>query len=128
MNTKVTNGIVISVEVFYNQAQCDLLLSEFAFAYKITMQNNTNSTVQLLRRHWYIHDSNITLREVEGEGVIGQKPILHPGETYTYTSGVIINTEMGKMHGYYIFKNLHSTKEMQVAIPEFILVAPFKMN
>jgi ApaG protein len=68
------------------------------------------------------------LREVEGEGVVGQKPILHPGESYSYSSGVIINTELGKMHGFYIFKNLHSTKQMEVAIPQFLLVAPFKMN
>jgi ApaG protein len=128
MNTKVTQGISVSVEVVYNQKQSIELANEYAFAYKITMQNNASNTVQLLRRHWYIHDSNVTMREVEGEGVVGQKPILHPGENYQYTSGCIINTEMGKMFGYFIFKDLHSAKEFSVEIPEFPLIAPFKMN
>jgi ApaG protein len=128
MNTKVTHGVTISVEVFYNQQQSNFLQNEFAFAYKIIMKNNSANTVQLLRRHWFIHDSNITMREVEGEGVVGQKPILHPGESYEYASGAIINTELGKMFGFYTFKNLHTEKKFEVEIPEFQLIAPFKMN
>ncbi len=128
MISKVTKGVAISVEVEYNAQQSAVLLQEFAFAYTITMHNSAINTVQLLRRHWYIHDSNVTMREVEGEGVVGQKPILHPGESYNYTSGCVINTEMGKMFGYFIFKDLHSAKEFSVEIPEFPLIAPFKMN
>jgi ApaG protein len=82
----------------------------------------------LLRRHWYIWDSNLIRREVEGEGVVGQLPIIESGEMYTYISGCPLLTEMGKMKGYYVFRNQDTLEEIEVPIPEFQFIAPQKNN
>ena len=69
---------------------------EYMFAYRITIENHNHFTVKLLRRQWYIFDSNGEYREVEGEGVVGVQPVLKPGENYQYVSGCNLRTEMGK--------------------------------
>jgi ApaG protein len=81
-----------------------------------------------LRRHWYIMDSNGSFREVEGEGVVGQTPIIEPGENYQYVSAANLRSEIGKMYGNYQMENLYNKKLITVSIPEFQLIAPFKMN
>ena len=74
MESKVTEGINIIVEQFYQPDYSNPVLNEFMFAYRITIENNNAFPVQLLRRHWFIHDSNTEQKEVEGEGVIGDMP------------------------------------------------------
>ncbi len=81
-----------------------------------------------MRRHWQIFDSNGTHREVEGEGVVGQQPVLEPGESFQYMSGVSIRTEMGRMMGKYQMENMLNKKLFSINIPEFELVAPHKLN
>ena len=98
------------------------------FAYRITLQNNNAFPVKLLRRHWYIFDSNGTQREVEGEGVVGVQPQINPGEQYQYVSGCNLRTEMGKMYGTYVMENIASKKQFNVKIPVFDMIVPFKMN
>jgi ApaG protein len=73
-------------------------------------------------------DSNGDIRTVEGEGVVGQQPVMQPGEHYQYTSGCLLNTEMGKMQGTYTMKDVHTTNLFDVLIPAFDLIVPFKMN
>ncbi len=128
MVTKVTEGVSVSVETFYQPAQSNPVKSEYLFAYRVTIENLSTMPVQLLRRHWYIIDSNGTNREVEGEGVIGQQPIIEPGEKYEYVSAANLNSDVGKMYGTYQMENLYNKKIIVVNIPEFQLVAPFKMN
>ncbi len=130
MQAKATNNnsVNIEVQVVYNEVQSNPMQNEFAFIYHIRIQNKSKHSVQLLRRHWHIHDTALMQREVEGEGVIGQKPILHPSEIFTYSSGCIITSELGKMFGHYIFKNLNVGNEFLAVIPEFALVAPSKLN
>lgn len=128
MVTKVTEGVSVSVETFYQPAQSNPVKSEYFFAYRVTIENLSTMPVQLLRRHWYIIDSNGTNREVEGEGVIGQQPIIEPGEKYEYVSAANLNSDVGKMYGTYQMENLYNKKIIVVNIPEFQLVAPFKMN
>jgi ApaG protein len=82
MISKISEGVEISVEIFYQSDYSNPLNQEFMFAYRITIENHNNFTVKLLRRHWFIFDSNGEHREVEGEGVIGIQPVLKPGETY----------------------------------------------
>ncbi len=128
MNTLITNGIAISVETFYQQAQSDVRSHQYVYAYRVTIENKSNTTVQLLRRHWFICDSLGEKREVEGEGVIGIQPVLKPGETYQYVSGCNLKTEMGRMHGTYLMENQHNKETFKVNIPSFDMIVPFKNN
>jgi ApaG protein len=127
LDSKLHN-IHISVETFYIAEQSNALVNEFVFAYTITISNQAPHIVQLLRRHWIISDSNGEVRQVEGEGVVGIQPILESSESYSYTSGCCLRTEMGKMEGSYTFLNLETQQTIVVPIPMFQLIAPFKMN
>src|SRR5690606_37381479 len=97
MSNMISAGIMVNVEVFYQPEYSNPLQSEYMFAYRITLENYNSYPVQLLRRKWHIFDSNGLYREVEGEGVVGVQPVLHPGESYQYMSGCNLNTDMGKM-------------------------------
>lgn len=125
MVSLVTSGVEVSVETFY---QADANQPEFIFAYRVTIENHNSFPVQLMRRHWDIFDSNGTYREVDGEGVIGQQPILEPGGRHQYISGCNLQTEMGRMSGHYEMLNLNTDQPFTVAIPAFDLVMPAKMN
>jgi ApaG protein len=128
MISKISEGVEISVEIFYQSDYSQTLNQEFLIAYRITLENHNNFTVKLLRRHWFIFDSNGEHREVEGEGVIGIQPILKPGETYQYVSGCNLKTEMGRMHGTYLMENQHNKETFKVNIPSFDMIVPFKNN
>lgn len=128
MISKISEGVEISVEIFYQSDYSNPLNQEFMFAYRITLENHNNFTVKLLRRHWFIFDSNGEHREVEGEGVIGIQPVLKPGETYQYVSGCNLKTEMGRMHGTYLMENQHNKESFKVNIPSFDMIVPFKNN
>lgn len=128
MASKVTEGVNVTVETFYQPDYSNPVSSEFMFAYRITLQNNNAFPVRLLRRHWHIFDSNGTQREVEGEGVVGVQPQINSGEQYQYVSGCNLRTEMGKMYGTYTMQNITSKKQFEVKIPVFDMIVPFKMN
>jgi ApaG protein len=98
------------------------------FAYRITLENHNSFTVQLLKRHWFIFDSNGENREVEGEGVVGVQPTLNAGQQFTYVSGCNLKTEMGKMQGHYELMNQNTLQSFFVKIPAFELIAPQKNN
>jgi ApaG protein len=125
MVSQVTSGVEVSVETFY---QADANQPEFIFAYRVTIENHNSFPVQLLRRHWDIFDSDGTRREVDGEGVIGQQPILESGARHQYISGCNLNTEMGRMSGHYEMMNLNTDQPFIVAIPAFDLIMPAKLN
>ncbi len=124
----VTEGISIMVETFYQPTQSNPLNSEYLFAYRITIENQTLYPVKLLSRHWHIIDSNGTHREVQGEGVVGRQPIIEPGDSYQYTSAAGLRSDIGKMYGTYLIENLFNKKKFTVLIPEFQLLVPAKMN
>jgi ApaG protein len=128
MASKVTEGVIVTVETFYQPDYSNPVNGEFMFAYRITLQNNNPFPVRLLRRHWHIFDSNGTQREVEGEGVVGVQPQINSGEQYQYVSGCNLRTEMGKMYGTYTMQNITSKKQFEVKIPVFDMIVPFKMN
>ena len=128
MVSKVSEGIEISVETFYQPDYSNPLQSEFMFAYRITIENRNNFPVKLHRRHWQIFDSNGQNREVEGDGVVGVQPTLESGKQFQYVSGCNLRTEMGRMHGQYKMENLHSKTMFFVNIPPFEMIVPFKMN
>lgn len=128
MVSKISEGIEISVETFYQPDYSNPVSGEYMFAYRITIENHNSFSVKLHRRHWFITDSNGANREVEGEGVVGVQPTLQPGEKYQYVSGCNLNTELGKMYGTYQMENLHDKSLFDVNIPTFEMIVPFKMN
>lgn len=83
---------------------------------------------ELISRDWYIFDSLNEVRVVSGPGVVGEQPILKPGETFTYTSGCDLRSEVGQMKGFYTFKNLIDGELFQVYVPDFSLTYPGKLN
>lgn len=123
-----THNIEISVETKYLSQQSIPRENHFFFVYFIKIHNKSENAVQLLRRHWDIFDSNGEKREVDGDGVVGETPVLEPGEQFEYNSGCNLSTDMGLMKGYYTMMRLLDQKEFQVEIPRFELIVPAKLN
>lgn len=126
MVTSITYGVKISVETFYQPELASR--GEHVFAYRITIENKSEHTVQLLRRHWFIYDGIGTWREVEGEGVVGETPVIKPGQMHQYVSGCHLLAPAGKMYGTYQMVRTFDGMFFDVTIPEFHMVAPFLMN
>ena len=128
MVSKISEGVNVSVESFYQAEYSNPSTNEFMFAYRVTIENKNSFPVKLLSRHWVIFDSNGSTREVEGEGVIGIQPSINPGEQYQYISGCNLNTEIGRMNGTYLFENIFNKKTFSAIIPAFEMYTPFKLN
>ncbi len=94
--------VKISVVTRHLPEQSSTEQMQFAFAYTITIANAGDEPVQLLSRHWLITDANANVQEVRGDGVIGEQPLILPGREFTYTSGAVLNTSIGSMHGSYL--------------------------
>ncbi|MGY5847188.1 Co2+/Mg2+ efflux protein ApaG [Salegentibacter sp. HM20] len=128
MVQQITRGIKISVETsfegkFYRNSNI-----RFAFAYKITIENQSNDCVQLKSRFWKIKDALNYTEVVSGDGVIGQRPVIKPGESHSYESGCLLTSPFGSMSGYYNMVNFSSARRFRVRIPSFKLSAPFALN
>ena len=128
MITEITDGVKVSVTTSFQPEYSSPVQSHYVFTYKIIIENRSDYTVQLLRRHWYIYDINGVTREVEGDGVVGQQPILNPGESHEYISGCNLKTEIGKMKGTYTMERVADGSYFKVNIPEFVMVVPYKNN
>ncbi|MFY0712876.1 Co2+/Mg2+ efflux protein ApaG [Seonamhaeicola sp. NFXS20] len=128
MVQQVTKGIKISVETTYEGSFYRNYKIQYAFGYKVTIENQSKDSVQLQSRHWEILDALNNAEIVDGEGVIGKKPVLEPGELYTYTSGCLLTSPFGAMQGHYTMVNFTTTKKFNVDIPTFKLSAPFAIN
>jgi ApaG protein len=128
MVQQVTKGIKISVETTFEGTFYKNYKIQYAFGYTITIENQSKDSVQLYARHWKILDALNNIETVTGEGVVGKKPVLKPGESHTYTSGCLLTSPFGAMQGYYNMVNFTTTKKFQVAIPTFKLSVPFAIN
>lgn len=128
METKVTQGIAISVKTEYQPLHSSPSQEYFLFSYNVRIENHSPYTVQLKRRKWYITDSNGEHRTVDGDGVVGSHPVLEPGEFFEYESCCNFKTEIGKMHGYYVMERVVDQQEIIVGIPEFRLTVPYLLN
>ena len=117
-----TQDITVNVRPIYLDGQSDLLARKFVFAYFVRIENNSKEPVQLLRRHWYIHDSSGEVKEVEGEGVIGKQPNILPGQTHEYNSFCVLETFEGFMEGTYKMQRANGDS-FDVLIPRFTLRA-----
>lgn len=93
--------VTVKVHTEFIPEQSNLEQDRYVFAYTITIANSGNIAAQLISRHWVIADANRQIQEVRGLGVVGEQPLLQPGESFEYTSGCVINTPVGTMHGSY---------------------------
>jgi ApaG protein len=119
----VTRGIAVRVEPAYLEAQSSPGSSQYVWAYRVTIENQGRETVQLLSRHWMITNSRGDLNEVKGPGVVGEQPVLQPGESYQYSSGAPLNTPWGMMGGSYLMES-ESGERFDIEIPTFSLDSP----
>lgn len=128
MFTQTTHQVKVSVEVFFQPEFKGQGEYRFQFAYRVTIENKSEHALQLLRRKWNILDSNGELREVEGDGVVGEQPIIDPDTHHQYISGCHLQTEIGQMYGTYSMIRHSDGKKFEVAIPKFNLVVPHRLN
>jgi ApaG protein len=128
MVSQITRGIKISVLTGFEGTYFKNYKIHFAFNYQITIENHSKDSVQLVSRHWEIFDSLNDREIVDGEGVIGIKPVLRPGESHTYNSGCLLSSPYGAMKGHFNMVNFTTTKTFKVIVPSFRLSAPFALN
>jgi len=128
MVQQVTKGIKISVHSRYEGVLDQSSRKMYAFSYRITIENNSPDTVQLLSRFWEINDALNSVQTVSGQGVIGIKPVLEPGESHSYSSGCMLLSPVGLMKGYYTMINFNTRKAFKVTIPAFRLAGTFALN
>ncbi|MBS1533617.1 MAG: Co2+/Mg2+ efflux protein ApaG [Flavobacteriaceae bacterium] len=128
MVTQITRGIKISVLTAFEGTYFKNHKIHYAFSYHITIENQGKDSVQLTTRHWEIFDSLNDVEIVDGEGVIGKKPVLKPGESHTYSSGCLLASPFGAMSGHFNMINFTSTRNFRVIVPTFKLSAPFALN
>lgn len=128
MTTALTSGVKISVESLYRKDLSNVDNELYFFNYRIVIENTNPFDIQLKSRYWYIFDSLNPSREVQGEGVVGEQPILPPGKKHIYVSGCDLHSEIGFMKGYYIFERIDTRERFKVDVPRFELFAKLKMN
>jgi ApaG protein len=123
MNEADINNIRVDVETRYIEDQSNPEQNYYVFAYTITIQNKGQQSAQLLTRHWVITDSNQKVQEVRGDGVVGEQPLLKPGEQFVYTSGTMLETAMGTMKGSYQML-ADDGSQFDATVDEFVLSTP----
>jgi ApaG protein len=123
MATAVTNGIRVDVKSEFVPQHSNSVAKRYVFSYTIQISNESSETVQLKSRHWHILHGNGRREEVRGPGVVGEQPILHPGESFEYTSGTPLKTPSGIMVGTYQME-ASGGERFDIAIPAFSLDSP----
>ena len=119
----ITDGITVRVAVNFLPEQSRIEAGKWFWVYHVRIENDSDHTVQLLSRHWRITDGRGAVNIVEGEGIVGEQPVLKPGTSHDYVSGCPLTTSQGSMEGHYILRR-DDGKEIQAAIPFFPLAAP----
>ena len=128
MFQQITRGIRISVFTKYNGELVNDKIISYAFTYTVKIENQSNDVVQLINRNWKILQTNRRPYFIEGDCVIGQKPILKSGVSHTYSSNCLLTSPIGSMSGFYTMINFSTAKEFEVDIPVFDLAATFTLN
>ena len=117
-----TEDITITVRPIYLDGQSDMIQKKFVFGYFVRIDNQRREPVQLLRRHWFIRESTGSVKEVEGEGVVGRQPVIKPGEAHEYSSFCVLESFEGTMEGTYQMQKPDGVL-FDVVIPKFVLRA-----
>jgi len=126
-NEALENTVRVTAKVMYLHEQSSAAARRYVFSYTITIENLGSENVQLMTRHWLITDADGRLQEVNGDGVIGEQPIIRPGEAHTYTSGAILETPVGTMEGSYGMVSAGGIS-FDAHIPVFRLAVPGVLN
>jgi ApaG protein len=127
VSVAITNGVRVTVSTVYVPSQSAPVGHRYVFAYTIRIANEGTQTVQLRNRHWIITHGTGKVEEVRGPGVVGQQPVLKPGEHFEYTSGCVLETPRGTMHGTY---EMHTTggEVFDAEVAQFQLAMPYSLN
>ena len=128
MIQQITKGIKVSVSTKFEGNFIKNNIINYAFSYIINIENHSKDTIQLLTRHWKIIESNRKTQFINGYGVLGENPIVKPGEFHKYSSGCLITSSIGLMSGVYTMINFSNTNKFNVNIPSFKLNVPFILN
>ncbi len=123
MTTQTQYAFSVSVQTTYLPDQSNAEESKFVFAYTVTITNVGTIAAQLISRHWVITDSNDDVHEVKGLGVVGAQPLLNPNQQFEYTSGTVLNTQEGRMHGSYFIVAVDGT-QFEAIVEPFVLTQP----
>ena len=123
-----TAGIRVAVRAFFLADQSRPDEQHFLWAYRVRIENHNVSTVQLMARTWRITDARGAVQTVQGDGVIGEKPVLDPGDSFDYTSGTPLKTPSGFMSGTFHMIVVDSGEKFDAAIPTFSLDSPFDLH
>ncbi|MBF0326991.1 Co2+/Mg2+ efflux protein ApaG [Magnetospirillum moscoviense] len=123
MYSQTTRGITVTVQPVYLDDQSDPTENRYVWAYQVRIDNQGDITVQLLRRHWVITDALGRVQEVRGAGVVGEQPVLQPGQSFEYTSGTPLPTSSGIMVGSYEME-AETGEVFDIAVPAFSLDSP----
>jgi len=126
--TAVTQDVRVTVRTYYLEDQSEPSRSHFAWAYRVTIANEGRRPVQLLKRTWHITDGQGRTQRVHGDGVVGERPVLDPGESFEYTSGTPLATPSGFMRGTYHMVVVETGEPFDVEIPGFSLDSPHQPN
>ena len=126
-SSALTDGIRVHVQSLYLPDQSSPRHDRYVFAYTITISNESTYTAQLRTRHWIITDGRGSVEEVKGDGVVGEQPRLSPGQSFQYTSGCVLTTPVGTMHGTYRFWRDDGTYFDAVIAP-FSLASPVDLT
>ncbi len=124
MYSKTTNGVTVTVTPYFLDDQSSPQESHYVWAYLVNIKNSTTLTMKLNRRNWVIIDANGKIINVQGEGVVGEFPILQPGESFEYTSGTPLKTTNGIMQGFYLMSQ-DNGELLKIDIPTFSLDSPY---
>ena len=122
-HTTTTHGVTVRVAVSFMPEQSRVEAGRWFWVYHIRIENHRDEMIQLRTRHWRISDADGMVNVVDGEGVVGETPVLAPGQTHDYVSGCELSTHHGAMEGHYAFTHADGSV-FEVAIPHFVLEAP----
>ena len=120
---ETTDGVTVRVSVTFLPEQSDIDSKRWFWAYHVRIENHRDTAVQLLTRHWRINDERGGLQMVDGDGVVGEQPIIQPGKAHDYVSGCPLNTQRGSMEGHFVMVG-STPPAFEVRIPRFVLVEP----
>jgi ApaG protein len=126
-SSATTQGVLVQVRSQFLEDQSQPAMRRFVFAYEVTITNNGSEVVQLRTRHWIITDGMGEVQEVKGPGVVGEEPVLNPGESFRYTSGAALPTARGTMRGSYQMHRADGAM-FDAEIAEFLLERPYSLN
>lgn len=127
MTKSLTEKIEVSVETKFEEIRLISKQRQFIFSYQIRIDNHSQASVKLLSRHWFIFDSRSHYSEVKGDGVVGEQPLIEAGSSYSYESFCQLQSDMGMMWGTYLMRN-EDERLIEVKIPEFELIVPYRLN